>query len=68
MLFLQTVEEIAEIVKQAQTPPAGPAGWDQDEYIGVLSYPFVCPAVCCLCFVMLVSLVVGIAAELMGWS
>ncbi len=33
-LLLQTVEEIAEIVKQAQTPPAGPAGWDQDEYIG----------------------------------
>ena len=33
-LSVQTVEEIAEIVRQAQNPPAGPAGWDQDEYIG----------------------------------
>ena len=38
----QTVEEIAEIVKQAQTPPAGPAGWDQDEYIGAPLYPAIC--------------------------
>ncbi|KAK9830549.1 hypothetical protein WJX72_012403 [[Myrmecia] bisecta] len=30
---LQTVEEIARIVQEAQTPPAGPAGWDNDEYI-----------------------------------
>jgi serine/threonine-protein kinase SRK2 len=30
---LQTAEDIARIVRQAQHPPAGPAGWDQDEYI-----------------------------------
>ena len=30
----QTAEDIAEIVRQAQNPPASPAGWDQDEYIG----------------------------------
>lgn len=40
--LLQTVEEIAEIVRQAQNPPAGPAGWDQDEYIGA------CPQPCAL--------------------
>ena len=27
----QTAEDIARIVRQAQHPPAGPAGWDQDE-------------------------------------
>jgi len=37
--LLQTVEEIAEIVRQAQNPPAGPAGWDQDEYIGACPQP-----------------------------
>lgn len=30
---LQTKEDIASIVHQAQTPPIGPAGWEQDEYI-----------------------------------
>lgn len=30
---MQTVEEIQRIVREAQTPPAGPAGWDNDEYI-----------------------------------
>jgi hypothetical protein len=30
---VQTVEEIQRIVREAQTPPAGPAGWDNDEYI-----------------------------------
>jgi 2-keto-3-deoxy-L-rhamnonate aldolase RhmA len=28
---MQTAEDIARIVRQAQHPPAGPAGWDQDE-------------------------------------
>ena len=41
---MQTVEEIADIVRQAQNPPASPAGWGQDEYIGVFrpqaSFPF----------------------------
>jgi hypothetical protein len=31
--WVQTVEEIQRIVREAQTPPAGPAGWDNDEYI-----------------------------------
>ncbi|KAL0053253.1 hypothetical protein WJX82_003327 [Trebouxia sp. C0006] len=30
---LQSLEEISRIVREAQTPPAGPAGWDNDEYI-----------------------------------
>ena len=29
----QSVEDIQRIVREAQTPPAGPAGWDNDEYI-----------------------------------
>ena len=29
----QSVEDITRIVREAQTPPAGPAGWDNDEYI-----------------------------------
>lgn len=29
----QTKEDIASIVQQAQTPPMGPSGWEQDEYI-----------------------------------
>ena len=30
---LQSLEEISRIVREAQTPPVGPAGWDNDEYI-----------------------------------
>lgn len=30
---VQSLEEISRIVREAQTPPAGPAGWDNDEYI-----------------------------------
>jgi 2-keto-3-deoxy-L-rhamnonate aldolase RhmA len=30
---VQTAEDIARIVRQAQHPPAGPAGWDQDECV-----------------------------------
>lgn len=30
---VQTKEDIANIVQQAQNPPTGPAGWEQDEYI-----------------------------------
>ena len=32
-LTAQSVEDITRIVREAQTPPAGPAGWDNDEYI-----------------------------------
>ena len=32
-LPVQTLEEISRIVREAQTPPAGPQGWDNDEYI-----------------------------------
>ena len=30
---MQSVEEITRIVQEARTPPAGPAGWENDEYI-----------------------------------
>ena len=33
LLTAQSVEDITRIVREAQTPPAGPAGWDNDEYI-----------------------------------
>ena len=33
VLHMQSLEEISRIVREAQTPPAGPAGWDNDEYI-----------------------------------
>ena len=29
----QTVEDISKIMQEARTPPAGPAGWENDEYI-----------------------------------
>jgi hypothetical protein len=29
----QSVEDITRILHEAQSPPAGPAGWDNDEYI-----------------------------------
>jgi hypothetical protein len=32
-IVMQTAEDIARIVRQAQHPPAGPAGWDQDECV-----------------------------------
>ncbi len=32
-MCVQSLEEISRIVREAQTPPAGPAGWDNDEYI-----------------------------------
>lgn len=30
---VQSVAEITRIVQEARTPPAGPAGWENDEYI-----------------------------------
>ena len=30
---VQSVDEIARIVREAQAPPAGPAGWENDEFI-----------------------------------
>lgn len=33
MRWAQTVEEITRILHEAQAPAAGPAGWDNDEYI-----------------------------------
>ncbi len=32
-LGAQTVEDITRILREAQAPAAGPAGWDNDEYI-----------------------------------
>ncbi len=31
--WAQTVEDITRILREAQQPMAGPAGWDNDEYI-----------------------------------
>ena len=30
---LQSIEEITRIVREAQKPESGPAGWENDEYI-----------------------------------
>ena len=32
-ILAQSVEDITRILHEAQSPPAGPAGWDNDEYI-----------------------------------
>lgn len=33
LLHVQSVEEIKRIVNEARSTPAGPAGWENDEYI-----------------------------------
>lgn len=33
LLGLQSIEEITRIVREAQVPESGTAGWDNDDYI-----------------------------------